>query len=190
MKSYPIIFSGPMIHRLLDGSKTQTRRLTKRHQRMKNMLTGPWGKQVPGDLLWVRENFCDTALYAPVNKLRKNRVHYAADGKKAGWKYSPSIHMPRWAARLTLEVTDVRLQRSQEISHEDVLAEGVTADQAYDSVKAQRSYFVGEAYRNGYRNLWESLHGTSTWEDNPEVIALTFHVHHCNIDDLIKQKTA
>ena len=73
-----------------------------------------------------------------------------------------------------LEVTDVRLQRVQEISHEDVLAEGVTADQPYDSVKAQRSYFVGEAFRDGYRNLWESLHGEGTREDNPEVIALTF----------------
>jgi hypothetical protein len=73
-----------------------------------------------------------------------------------------------------LEVTDVRLQRVQEISHEDVLAEGVTADQPYDSVKAQRSYFVGEAFRNGYRNLWDSLHGEGTREDNPEVIALTF----------------
>jgi hypothetical protein len=56
MKTYPIIFSGPMIRALLQGRKTQTRRLAKRHPTMKNVLAGTWGKQVPGNLLWVRES--------------------------------------------------------------------------------------------------------------------------------------
>lgn len=243
MKIYPIIMSGPMIRTLLEGRKTQTRRLAwsdpswpqylasehledyeLRGWKCEEQPTGMflvrkptiWHKVKPGDLLWVRENFCDTTLYAPVNKLKKDRVHYAADGKKAEWRYSPSIHMPRWASRLTLEVADVCLQRLQDISEEDAIAEGASSrpscfgcgrhaqgwsmdwsrigSVAEGSTLSEADIALGSA-RSAFGNFINGLHDkdwhikntSSLWEDNPEVIALTFRVHHCNVNDFIKQ---
>lgn len=109
MPDMPILFSDAMIRALLEGRKTQTRRLT----------SSPLAKAQPGDRLWVREAW----------QRHGSHVLYRADDAAghitSPWR--PSIHMPRSASRLTLLVTSVRRQRLHDITEEDALAEGVTA---------------------------------------------------------------
>lgn len=82
----------------------------------------PYG--VIGDRLWVRETFCDKADYAAIGGIKKNRFHYAADGKKSGWKYKPSIFMRREACRIVLDITDIRVERLQDMTGEESVKEG------------------------------------------------------------------
>lgn len=136
----PILFSGPMVRALLDGRKTQTRRVATFVQEtdglfhIRNSGGGVFGvseDRVPivapdyapystGDRLWVREAFTDLRVYGGGPD-----VLYRVDGGPDYLKWKPGIHMPRGASRLTLTVTDVRVQRLQEISEEDAQAEGV-----------------------------------------------------------------
>ena len=215
MKTYPIIFSGLMVRALIEGRKTQTRRLVKRHHsRMKNMLTGPWGKQVPGDLLWVRETWADVNTdNGPAFAYRAGGLRFCLDDAypveyerylgmqftmwwgdlargEPGHSWRSPLHMPRFVSRLTLEVADIRIQRLHEISDDDALAEGLApgscineGHRMFQNPFAELEEGTGDW---AYKLLWESLHGEGTWEDNPEVIALTFHVRHCNVNDLIK----
>ena len=144
----PILFSGPLVRAILDGRKTQTRRVLKSvgdMDRVLQMDDGSWhvtdskgGHMSPvtipypvGTELWVRESFADT-----VGMGFDKRYHYAADVKPGsesdqirkdyGVKWKPSIHMPRAASRITLRVTAVKVERLQDISEEDAKAEGVT----------------------------------------------------------------
>lgn len=155
----------------------------------------PHGK--PGDLLWVRER----AHYGP------DRVAYSADnpalahGEKVdGWGPArPSIHMPRWASRLTLELTDVRVERLQDMegqhpSESDAIAEGVNKIHHGDG-----AYYYS-AFRNephpknwcdptdAFRELWEKLNGNGSWDLNPWVWVLSFKVHHANVDAVLAQR--
>lgn len=106
----------------------------------------------------------------------------------ADQKWRPSIHMPRWASRLTLTVTDVRVQRLQAISEADALAEGIVEHEATMTDPAE--YTIGpdsELYfsaADAYQSLWNSLHGTGAWDENPWVVALSFTVEQGNIDAL------
>lgn len=127
--------------------------------------------QQPGDRIYVREahnlDWGDQVLY----RAGSGSAVDAGYSKEPKWR--PSIHMPRWASRLTLLVTDVRVQRLQDISEADAKAEGV-------------EMVAGRNYRDGFAILWNSLHtkpGT-TWSDNPWVVAVTFDVEHRNIDQL------
>ena len=146
-----------------------------------------------GDRLWCREAFylgddgdyeyavpaADTeAVSEHVAKLdRLMRTHPEAS---AAWerlrKLRPSIHMPRWASRLTLTVTDGRVQRLQEISEEDARAEGV------DDSWLVKIGLASDQRRRAFQFLWEDLHGPSAWSANPWVCALTFTVERRNID--------
>lgn len=109
----------------------------------------------------------------------------------ADQKWRPSIHLPRWASRLTLTVSDVRVQRLQAISEEDCIAEGPKlrgwADFGYMSalngpmVETDQPH-VSATPRTWYRELWDSLHGDGAWDENPWVVALTFTVEKRNID--------
>jgi hypothetical protein len=148
----------------------------------------PYGK--PGDLLWVREGF---AYYG----MKADHVFYrATDCGNLNWR--PSIHMPRWASRLTLEITDVRVERLQEINHADAMAEGVSHEidlrplvkLSSDEFATAHSKAVNDATREAYKELWNSINGAGAWEKKPWVWALTFRVHHCNVDEFIKQKAA
>lgn len=125
-----------------------------------------YGPADPGDRLYVRE---------AIDKVSEpGAVFYRADyeakhGDASGLGWRPSIHMPRWASRLTLTVTDVRVQRLRDISNEDAVAEGCS-----DGV------FPWEEFRD----LWNSLHGPDAWVRNSWVVALTFTVQHGNIDQI------
>lgn len=91
----------------------------------------------------------------------------------------PSIHMPRWASRLTLTVTDVRVERLQDISKEDALAEGVHPDLCPDE---PRKVFADNMPAHLFGMLWESINGVGSWDQNPWVVAYTFTVMKRNID--------
>jgi hypothetical protein len=112
-------------------------------------------------------------------------------------KWRPSIHMPRWASRLTLTVTDVRVQRLQDISEEDALAEGIE-DVTQQVASSDRSLQFWRRYKDGawngyvdcpkgsYASLWESLNGPGSWSENPWIVALTFSVERRNVDEVGK----
>lgn len=211
MTDRPIIFSAPMVRAMLEGRKTQTRRV------LKHGHHGGWhiyheGKHVgwsnggggmtpdqsqsfyaPGDRLYVREAFSYETLDVERNGFMP--PWYWADGSPDTGNFTrpkPSIHMPRWASRLTLTVTDVRVQRLQEISDEDAWAEGCKQGDPWDSGDG---YFPAEepspdgkgiigwdCARDWYADLWDHLHGPDAWDGNPWVAALTFTVQHGNID--------
>lgn len=185
MTDRPINFRAPMIAALLDGRKSQTRRILKPQPGVvglgdaENILTCDEGYAVAGrakpqpmpyavgDRLWVREGFAFDGVMVR---------YYATDHVHELRRKRPSIHMPRWASRLTLTVTDVRVQRVQEISLGDICAEGL-ARSIYDFAPVQRGF-------DAWADLWISIYGPEAWAANPWVAALTFETHRCNIDQM------
>lgn len=151
----------------------------------------PWTKVSPGDRIWVRENFLHYGIWRQVEDAgwhffpskapdgfgnveyvdRVGILHLKAPSRaRKGFHLRPSIYMPRWASRVTLDVTATKREPLQDISHEDAVAEGVGIFPK--SMSAQKRF----------KELWESLHGDGSWALNPEVVALTFAVHQRNID--------
>lgn len=146
-------------------------------------LRCPFGQ--PGERLWVRESFsgprCMDAqggcAAAPPSKWGDgSRIWYWADGNPdAGdWtKPRPGIHMPRWASRITLEVTGVRVERLQEISYDDCIAEGIK--QRWTCINpGAGSYAHDNEVDADYRRLWNEINGAGSWEANPWVWVLSF----------------
>jgi len=238
MKERPILFNADMVRAVLDGRKTQTRRImtvqpesnqfgllritdsTKRsdigkyhwaesnatgnHVRSK-LFACPFG--AVGDRLWVKETwsvvshaFDDDGLmidYVPdrpattVHEKPFGRGYYsghaiyAADGGftwgdddgcvdgRSCWK--PSIHMPRWASRITLEITGVRVERLQDISEEDALAEGVIPEPC-DHIRrsCEEIGCCGDTEKGEFGALWKSIHGDDGWQVNPWVWVVEF----------------
>lgn len=159
MKERPILFSGPMVRAILDGRKTQTRRVVKPRQGMLDDWTGlpcPYGK--PGDRLWVRETCYFEQPHGEVIYRADPGSEKALDPEFTGLRWRPSIHMPRWASRITLEIVNVRVERLQDIRVDDARAEGVTAKWPV----------------HGFRNLWQSINGFGSWDANPWVWVVEF----------------
>jgi len=225
MTDRPIMFSAPMVRKLLEGRKTQTRRVlklpTKTHSGGpidEHPKMGGWAVSTIGGhgdhsigvsretaahdraCIWHQTTGCTVVpAYAPGDRLYvreaidkasdRDGVFYRADyeaqhGDATGLGWRPSIHMPRWASRLTLTVTEVRVQRLQEISAGDSIAEGVeceTCTAMGQSACHGRGCF---ASIDAYRTLWNSLHGPDAWDANPWVVALTFNVKRGNIDQI------
>ncbi|ASP84276.1 hypothetical protein I7F13_27480 [Sinorhizobium meliloti] len=150
---------------------------------------GNFGGEVPvkisrGDRLWVRETWQGLSFgdYQPT-KSSLCEVRYAAtdpcadlDGEARGYPWRPSIFMPRWASRLTVIVTDVRVERLQDISIADALAEGWPGAVEANKMPATK----------WYRHLWDEINGAGAWEANPWVAAYTFTVIKQNIDQIEK----
>lgn len=204
-RDIPIIFSKPMVCALLDGRKTMTRRLAHRefrdsdqrsrmvryqvegHNYIGNVVCrkppSPWQKVEPGDRLWVRECW---AGY--IEKMDGTTgvpwAHYRATDENdflPGMKWKPSIHMPRWASRLTLVVTSTKIERLHDISEADAKAEGWTPR---PEVSAADPEVHRDAARDWFSDLWTDLHGVESWRSNPEVVALSFNVVRQNIDGI------
>lgn len=176
MKERPILFNGDMVRAILEGRKTQTRRLIKvtdsgrvkaigsvmnwHLQDANAVLACPLG--LPGDRLWVRETWawngclcCD--------------VHYRAsdpdcDTGDPYFTWRPSIHMPRWASRISLEITNVRVERLNEITRGDAMEEGCPFPNMAD----------GPDPREWFSDLWESINGAGSWDANPWVWVIEF----------------
>ena len=172
MSERPILFSGPMVRALLDGRKTQTRRVVKpQPDAALGDLPGaawnagfvnvscPYG--APGDTLWARET------WGPFEGGFIYRADEGPNVKPDDGRWHPSIHMPRWASRLTLHIKSVRVERLQEISEADALAEGCTAK------LAEEAPALDEA-RQDFRELWESINGPGSWDANPWVWVVEF----------------
>jgi len=213
----PILFSGPMVRALLDGRKTQTRRIINddwwrcldpedAEDRNQALAQCPYGQ--PGDRLWVRETWWNAEGYPgsypsgePMPPSRSRLVHYAANGDPpdtpnryypnglrgrgfaapepwARWKQWPSIHMPRWASRLTLEVTGVRVERLQDISESDARAEGVARNTAQEGTwldyPAGTSAAGWKDPQRSFQSLWETINGPDSWAANPWVWVVEF----------------
>jgi hypothetical protein len=148
-----------------------------------------------GDRLWVREAWRTHVAYddlSPAQMGGEEPLQYEADGAHQTWGY-PAISkigryrharfMPRWASRLTLVVTDVRVQRVQDISASDSLAEGVsceTCDAMGKSACGGAGCFASLA---SFRDIWNRIHGPDAWERNDWVAAVTFTVHKNNVSD-------
>lgn len=206
MNAWPILMSAPMVRALLAGTKTQTRRVIKRPLKhpgwTEYVYFGPsknnpacesqaieCGPDYPdtdedavrcpygaaGDLLWVRENIFQFG----------GPVEYAADASTPSFprKLTPSIHMPRWASRLTLRNTDVGVQRLQEISDADSIAEGIV-DARCDKTLYADEPLSEQLPRLKYRELWESINGAGSWAANPWVWFITFDVIHNNVTEI------
>jgi len=187
MTDRPIIFSAPMVRALLDGRKTQTRRFqfdARGRLTTWGRLAQEWERGKRDQWVWVRENFALHRIHDPTapSKIKPtllNAVWFSTDpmpNYKIG-KGRPSIHMPRRLSRLTLSVTDVRVQPLQQISENDAIDEGASP------------FFVrpndgSSPYTEGFRMLWESLHGDGSWIANSWIVALTFTVERRNIDEV------
>lgn len=194
MTERPILFSAAMVRALLAGTKTQTRRIVKPQPHGVALVASgnhlfdyrddlgdysrvvPMDKAVtlcphglPGDLLWVREAF---------NADRAEMVYRADGGMPADWfdagsKWRPSIHMPRRASRITLEITMVRVQRLQDISEEDARAEGAPGyEEGIDAPPPDDEHEW--AYLASFIRLWKSINGAESWNANPWVWAISF----------------
>jgi hypothetical protein len=213
----PILFSGSMVKAILDGRKTQTRRVVKRpklfgggayladrwtlfphpgggfmsidiadaseedfHAIDDRGFPCPYGE--PGDLLWVRETWSVHHAFdadAPRDLAGSEVVRYSAGGE--GWEQArvrASIHMPRWASRLTLRVTDVRVERICDITPTDALAEGCGRRPCASCNEGGCDDCLGEGWISEvdvFRELWDSINGKRTpWESNPWVWCISF----------------
>ena len=177
MNERPILFSAPMVRAILAGTKTQTRRV------VKPQAIGQWGPVVPcpygqpGDRLWVRESLAYDSerghYYAATepgtlgNPSGRTYVDYDNETPAIGLpaRSIPCIHMPRWASRITLEFTAVRVERLQDISEADAVAEGVR-----NSLHLPGGRFA----RENFEHLWWTINGDGSWDANPWVWVVEF----------------
>lgn len=204
MTDHPIIYSTPMVKALLHGRKTVTRRLAWReidgdkpvpaNAVVKEMVIGGrrvvtgavptlWQRVKPGDRLWVRERgwlSVSGGAFLPFvgNELSIRRPPTSPNSKP--YKNCVSIHMPRWASRLTLTVTATRIERLQAITEADAMAEGIHLDPLDGHFGCDGQYRPRASHE--FANLWRSLHGPDSWDANPEVVVIGFTVEKRNID--------
>lgn len=196
MRERPILMSAPMVRALLNGTKTQTRRVVRwpetfsgsfdhlRQDAVEYFNAGllplrlrcPYG--APGDVLWVREAWCHTGTgvwtISDARNAYDGQVIYRADGERDGVKWWPSIHMPRWASRITLRITDVRVERLQDIGEADARAEGCPFDHEgnqYEPPAADPWQGYGRA---SFSLLWSKINGGASWDANPWVWVVAF----------------
>lgn len=196
MKERPILFNAPMVRAILEGRKTQTRRIIKRPEQWQIEHDGhgcfcedingdwhpvtdfcPYGKV--GDRLWVRETHYLVHQHGNPN-LGIIEIDYKADldltQRMCPQKWRPSIHMPRWASRITLDITDIRVERLNEISDTDALAEGIELFPT-NQYKDYGCKFEGVGFsdpRLSFSSLWQSINGYDSWTRNPWVWVIEF----------------
>lgn len=174
MKERPIIFNGEMVRAILDGRKTQTRRIAKADN-SNHLLGCPFGQV--GDRLWVRETFMDltgTGIEATTGKFEG--FAYRADTptgsygdevrKEHGLKWTPSLHMPRKACRILLEITAVRVERLSGISESDARAEGYPVEREVDGGAHDPWLW--------FRDLWDGIYPDNSFKVNPWVWVIEF----------------
>lgn len=223
MKERPILFSAPMVRAILDGNKTQTRRILSHKGRgfteagwiFSHLYTNPNdllqvamsnGGQVysfpcrygrGGDQLWVRETFCKVFKYddsgMPLLDKEENQIdaiwyratdqnnvrYFGPDGEDAKTPWKPSIHMPRAASRIDLKITNIRVERLQDISEDDARAEGVRAMDSYVPIPSNDPARIVDPalmtdYVVGFQRLWKRINGDASWDANPWVWVVEF----------------
>ncbi|HGY4508872.1 TPA: hypothetical protein ACNVCB_002851 [Klebsiella pneumoniae] len=203
MKERGMIFNSEMVRAILDGRKTQTRRIMKEQPVLNGnfyeVFGSAWSKgmtsipAVPGhslstrcpfgavgDRIWVRETFCpvDDTQYGGEKWVDYRATPRYEASHPAGWdsapndaealKWRPSIHMPRWASRILLEITGVRVERLNSISDADAKAEGC----CYGRGGGVPDFAVTPA--DHFPTLWASIYGEESWKANPWVWVIEF----------------
>lgn len=198
MKERPILFNSPMVRAILDGRKTVTRRPVKIQPRSKADIGSyglgqpfirnpdvtkpnpecPYGQ--PGDRLWVREAWARTKV-AQAPGLGEMVVYREGDNRTDyGGPWKPSIHMFRRDSRILLEITDVRLERLQDISEEQAQDEGVEYNAALDPAGTCKWRVYGRDHAgtnspiDSFESLWSSINGAESWNANPWVWCVEF----------------
>lgn len=227
VKERPILFSAPMVRAILEGRKTQTRRLVTLREFQKSDTSGydfcfrghggcwqdvtvarmlnpprsnypfkcPYGK--PGDRLWVREQltrpdgdpWCYAADQQPVMVRKPDETAMLTWAHHKEQDYCPSIHAPRWASRITLEITGVRVERVQEISEDDAIAEGAMFHNGHGVGHSGWRHDLGNAYvyrsaRDSFSALWQQINGKRpgcAWADNPFCWVISFRISEGNV---------
>lgn len=225
MKERPILMNGAMVRAVLDGSKTQTRRVMKPQPEptphrpgdyqwpcnaFQSMVSvadtrapgahGMAGDACPhgahGNRLWVRETFGYVSPDEHQRPLSECSIEYRADlppgstDRPGGWpatecvgdparpRWRPSIHMPRAVSRILLEIVSVRVERLNDCSETDALAEGVAIDRAgghfIDGTTGRHASPVGSSAVEAFKSLWESINGTGSWAANTWVWVIEF----------------
>lgn len=211
MKERGMIFNSEMVRAILDGRKTQTRRIVKgvpsSHDfhgwilssfnskdegkacwaiGKSHFLNQPIRVRCPfgaiGDRIWVRESFRVHSRATDVATLvykasvqnswteQTHRVPVTACNKPVSpEKWTPSIHMPRWASRITLEITDVRVERLNSITEQDAIDEGCHG--GHDSIPG---YMYSATPHEHFHHIWESIYGADSWQANPWVWVISF----------------
>lgn len=216
-----MIFNAEVVRAILDGRKTQTRRVVKfkprepglnlnfsglklGHYRTGDASSGyvlasrgamgcwndktfpahcPYGQ--PGDRIWVRETWAEAGAGAPDLKLYRANYpahvhsHYENVPPAEDIRWTPSIHMPRWASRILLEITDVRVERLNSISEEDCWAEGIEAvDGLFENTEIiDMALKIGCCFEDSkpmFALLWQSIYGADSWQANPWVWVIEF----------------
>ena len=193
MTERPILFSAPMVRAILNGNKTQTRRVVKgmalrwlRPDHFTPEFTAlpenglcPYGQ--PGDRLWVRETFqrftddgeilykADPAGFEAMNEYKRDEC------LEARWR--PSIHMPRRFSRISLEITAVRVERLQEISEADARAEGAMFHDGGQIGHSGWRHDYSDVHadaRSSFARIWNNINGPGSWDKNPWVWVIEF----------------
>lgn len=193
----PMLFSTPMVKALLEGRKTQTRRIVKLPKEYNGgnvYKNGQFGikyetnddvgniiikrlspKIKIGDIIWVRETFSES--------LNPNEYCYKADTDNPiyldkNWKWKPSLFMPKSVCRLFLEITNVRVERIHDISEADAIAEGIEAE-CFNKEWWYKNYIENDSTLYpciSYQTLWAKIHGKKSWDENPYVWIYDFEV--------------
>jgi len=207
MNTHPIIFSTPMVQAILEGRKTMTRRVLKPYPDEGSIpkkcthlfdnerplwgytycfnekdlsevthiaVTCPYGQ--PGDVLWVRETFGKLLSFDKF--VYKADCESKYDKPALGWK--PSIHMPKSACRIWLEVTNIRVERLQDITKKDAISEGILSDHTdgdyyyfYPCNDLRDDTYLDNPITSFY-SLWKSINGQESWNSNPFVWVIEF----------------
>lgn len=198
MADRPILMSAPMVRAILAGTKTQTRRVVKPQPRIlagellcwkDDALTDdqmaarcPYGQ--PGDQLWLRETWArddeDGAYFYRADVGTRNGAddwQHNIDVGASGYRWRPSIHMPRAASRITLEVTNVRVERLHDILCSDAEAEGIVEQPGGGWGLADSTHYHFTDPRASYWSLWEAINGPGSVEANPWVWVVEFRRH-------------
>lgn len=220
MKERPILFSGPMVRAILEGRKTVTRRIVNdrsrcgyAHSEIASIEPGgfttvsgiefswdtPYGE--PGDRLWVRETWCPLdGDYKPIGRnqhvtpggiISWRADHLDPKGDAGPLEWRPSIFMPRWASRIALDVTGVRVERLHEISNQDAMREGIP--QMYGEARigglipepttmeqweTARDRWDNSTSAENFSRLWDRINGErAPWTSNPLVWVLDFNLY-------------
>lgn len=206
IKERPILFSTPMVKAILEGRKTQTRRIVKGnfhpdtayfetyhhvgelfaapHDKFRRIMGAsvkcPYGKV--GDRLWVRETFLDGEDYPCSPHYEDESVSrwlYRADVPQEQWKavtWKPSIFMPRAASRINLEITNIRVERLNEISNSDAINEGIRPNEGdcNEHETVWKECLCCEEPVTIFKRLWNKINGTGSFENNPYVWVIDF----------------
>lgn len=204
MKERPILFNTDMVRAILEGRKTETRRIVKfkdlplepLHHNIWKSQSGwqdgdmkikcPYGQV--GNRLWVRETYHFVAENYQIEEYKKGLVckndlsliyrtdlpnHKIIDG---GW--TPSIFMPHWASRITLEITEIKVERVQDITEEGARAEGIIYENIHDAVHNLKNPIPYSPWVGGFAQLWNSINKKRgfSWESNPWVWVVKFKI--------------